>query len=130
MIHAFFQKSYSGKCVQQPFKITGCSLRSPTTDVNCQVGYNFWCCSRYRDWATGWTVRGSNPARKRVLSVLQNVQANSGAHPALCWIGTGDVLPGSKTAGACGYSRSSSDGNCECSSASTPLPSNMTSRCV
>ena len=36
--------------------------------------------SRYNDYATGWTVRGSNPTRVRGVSLLQNVLNSSGAH--------------------------------------------------
>jgi hypothetical protein len=45
--------------------------------------------SRYSDYATGWTVRGSNPRRGKRLSLLQNIQPSYGAHPASYSVSTG-----------------------------------------
>jgi len=49
--------------------------------------------------ATDWTVRDSNPGRKKKFSSPPNVQTGSGAPKASYSISTG-VLSGSKTAEA------------------------------
>jgi len=50
--------------------------------------------SWYSDWATGWTVRVSNPGRGARFSAP--VQTGHGAHPASCTMGTGS-FPGEKS---------------------------------
>jgi 16S rRNA G527 N7-methylase RsmG len=49
--------------------------------------------------ATDWTVRDSNPGRKKKFSFLRNVQTDCGAQNASYSKGTG-VLSGSKVAEA------------------------------
>jgi len=58
------------------------------------VLYMVWAglLSRYSDWATGWTVRGS-PVRARFSAP---VQTGPGAHPVSCTMGTGS-FPGLKS---------------------------------
>jgi hypothetical protein len=50
---------------------------------------------RYCDWATDWTILGSNLCRGKNVSPLENLQTGSGAHPPCYSMGTG-VLPGVK----------------------------------
>jgi hypothetical protein len=48
----------------------------------------------YRDETTGWTFQGSNPGGVRDFSLLQNVQTDSGTHPASNSIDTGVLSRG------------------------------------
>ena len=50
--------------------------------------------SRYSEYSMDWTVRGSNPRRKK--KILQNFQAGSGVHPTPCLVGSGGSFSGVK----------------------------------
>ena len=50
---------------------------------------------RYTQYATGWTVQGSNFGKRKKFYILQNVQTGSGVH--LYWLYNGyRFFPGSK----------------------------------
>jgi len=45
-------------------------------------------------------IQGSNPGRKKYLSLLQNIQASSLAYPTFCSMGTTGLFPMGKAARA------------------------------
>jgi hypothetical protein len=55
--------------------------------------------SHYSDWATDWTVRGSNPDSSKKFFSTPKAQTSSGAHPA-SYLMTTEVLPRNEVAGA------------------------------
>ena len=50
------------------------------------------------DWATDWTVRGSNPDSRKKFFCTPKPQTSSGAHPA-SYLMTTEILPRNKVAG-------------------------------
>jgi len=52
--------------------------------------------SRYSDYATDWTVRGSNPCKRKVFSFPRKVQTGSRVHSASVETG---FIPGEKRPG-------------------------------
>ena len=59
-----------------------CICTSPTTYSLFPYNTHMWRreSSRYRDQTRGWTIRGSNPGRRRRVSLLQNVKTGFETH--------------------------------------------------
>jgi len=76
---------------------------------------------RFSDWATGWVIQCLNHSWGMRFYLLQNIQIDSGAHPASCSISRGTLSLGIKWPGCEPDHSSPSSAEVKmCGEASTP----------
>jgi hypothetical protein len=61
--------------------------------MNEKYDWKLGLCSQYSDQGMGWTIWGTNIGRATDIFLLQNIETNSGAYPASCFIGTKISFP-------------------------------------